>query len=227
METIWQTIHPALNHIQKERRDGLPVEVRAGLNFCIILGSACYLEGVLEAGLKSFLWMRRDIYNKSRSRNINVRRSMNCWFNRVEEDMELRIRTATGAEGYNELFELLIGRQLSELEKIAPLWEGITVLFQLRNVLGHGREVKAYQIVSVTPIEEKFQGGYRRAEDYLRKRKLINKKFTDAHSDFIFLSDAVADHFLDLVEKVPKAISQSLMGKDTRWEMKWFASAVS
>jgi len=97
----------------------------------------------------------------------------------------------------------------------------------LRNALGHGREVKAYQIISVAPIEEEFHGGYRRAENYLRKRKLINKKFTDAHSDFIFLSDPVADHFLELVERVPKAISQSLAKEETKWEREWFDKAIT
>ena len=58
-ETIWPSIKAALDHLQMERKDGMPAEVRAGVNFSIILGSACYLEGVLEAGLKALLRLRR------------------------------------------------------------------------------------------------------------------------------------------------------------------------
>jgi hypothetical protein len=196
--------------MQKKRKGVMPPQVRAGINFSIILGSACYLEGVLEAGLKAFLVQRRMLYNQLETKEFETRRSMNLFYNRIDEDLERRIRSALGASGYDEMFELLIGERLSKLAHVAPIWEGITVLFQLRNVLGHGREVTAQQIVSVTPIEEVFSGGYRRAEDYLRKRKLLGKKFIEAHSDYIFLSDAVADHFWKLAKQAPKAISKSL-----------------
>jgi len=213
-ETIWPSIRPALEHVQKSRRSIAAPDIHAGMNFCIILGSACYLEGMLEAGLKALLWLRREVYNRTQSPNLEIRRSMNLWFTRMENDLESRICSAVGAAGYDEMLELLCGEPLKGLRKVAPLWEGITVLFQLRNVLGHGREVKAHQIVSVSPIEEVFRGGYRHAENYLRKRKLIARKFTEAHSDYLFLSDPVADHFFDLVTQVPSAISESLAGKE-------------
>lgn len=209
-ETIWPSIKAALDHMQMERKTVISAQVRAGINFSIVLGSACYLEGVLEAGLKAFLDQRRGLYNQLDAKKFETRRSMNMFYSRIEEDLEHRISSALGAAGYDEMFELLIGERLSKLVRVTPIWEGITVLFQLRNVLGHGREIKALQNVSVRPIEEFFSGGYRRAEDYLRKRKLLGKKFTEAHSDYIFLSDAVADHFWQLAKQVPRAISKSL-----------------
>jgi hypothetical protein len=215
-ETIWPIIKAALDHLQTERKDGMPAEVRAGVNFSIILGSACYLEGVLETGLKALLRLRRVIYGRMNPKNFETRRSMNLFYNRIDDDLEGRICSAMGAAGYDEMFELLTGERLSKLSQVVPLWEGITVLFQVRNVLGHDREVMAEQIVSPTPARELFSGGYRHAEDYLRKRKLLGKKFTEAHSEYLFLSDPVADHFWELTKQVPRAVSKSLKGLEKR-----------
>ena len=209
-EATWPSIRAAVNYMQKERKKPVSVDVRAGINFSIIVGAACYLEGILETGLKAFLSHRRTLYNRLEARNLDVRRSMNLFYNRIDEDIERRISSATGAKGYDEMFELLIGSRLSKLPKVAPLWEGLTVLFQLRNVLGHGREVFALQNVSTTPIEEFFSGGYRCAEDYLVKQKLSTQRFTEAHSDYVFLSNAVADHFWKIAKSVPTAVSNSL-----------------
>lgn len=214
-ETIWPSIHAALLHLQQERK-GLPKDVLAGINFSIILGSACYLEGVLETGLKALLTYRKYSSEK-KTGCLQERRAFNVFYNSVMEDLERRICNATGTDGYDPLFELLIGARLSALPKVAPLWEGITVLFQMRNVLGHGRAVTA-QRVRAHWIEkgedERFSGGYRRAEDYLRKRKLLDKRFTEAHSEYLFLSDKIADHFWDLAREAPKAITKSLDGPE-------------
>jgi hypothetical protein len=217
-ETIWPSIHAALLHFQQERKGGLPTDVLAGINFSIILGSACYLEGVLETGLKALLAHRRYSLEKPRG-SVQERRAFNAFYYGVTDDLERRICNATGTDGYDPLFELLTGMRLSKLSAVVPLWEGITVLFQMRNVLGHGRavtakRVNAYQMA--VQDEEKFAGGYRRAEDYLRKRKLLDKKFTEAHSEYIFLSDKIADHFLDLARQTPKAISKSLDSIESR-----------
>jgi len=217
-ETIRPSISAALSHLQDQRNDNMPVAVRAGINFSIVLGSACYLEGVLETGLKALLAHRRINYHRLRGK-LREQRPMNFFYSRIEDDLEKRIRSSTGTDGYDPLFDLLIGQRLSKLPKVVPLWEGITVLFQLRNVLGHGREVMAKHVVaSWTPKggEEQFSGGYRRAEDYLRKKKLLDRKFTAAHSEYIFLADKIADHFWDLATQVPKAVSKSLEIRERR-----------
>ena len=40
---------------QDTERDDLDERVRAGLNFSIVVNSACFLEGALESGLNSFV----------------------------------------------------------------------------------------------------------------------------------------------------------------------------
>ena len=213
-ETIWPSIHAALNHLQQQRVDNLSQQVAAGINFSIILGSACYLEGVLETGLKAIL--SHQSANKGKIEELEKRRSFNLFYNGLIEDIERRISNATGTDGYDPIFMLLVGKKLSQLKTVVPLWEGITVLFQVRNVLGHGRAVTAQKIDAYWVREgedERFSGGYRRAEDYLRKKKLVHKRFFEAHSDYLFLSDAVADHFWKLAQVTPVAIAESLDGE--------------
>ena len=47
-------------------------------------------------------------------------------------------------------------------------------------------------------------------------QSLLSKKFTDAHSEYLFLSDPVADHFWELTKQVPRAVSKSLKGLERR-----------
>ena len=215
-ESIWPSIDVALCHLQIERKDGLSPAVRAGINFSIIVGSACYVEGVLETELKAILAHRRVNYRRLRGR-MREQRPMNFFYHRLEEDLENRIRSANVA-AYDDMFELLMGQRLSKLPGVKPIWEGLSVLFQLRNVLGHGREVIAQHVIAYegSKKEEVFFGGYRKAEDYLRKNKLLKRKFTDAHSEYIFLSDAIADHFWSIARRVPKAVSKSLDDRERR-----------
>jgi hypothetical protein len=214
-ESIWPCIGAGLNHLQSQRGQDVPQEVRAGVNFSIILGAACYLEGCFESALKALLEHQRGVYNKIDIPEFETRRSMNVFYNRMEEDLAERIAAALGATGYDEMFELLLGRRLSSLHQISPLWEGVTVLFKFRNVLGHGRQVEARHVSAYSnAVREEFSGGYRATEDYLKRRQLLDKKFTDHHSEYLYLSNPTADHFWELAQMIPRALTESLEGAE-------------
>lgn len=87
------------------------------------------------------------------------------------------------------------------------------MLFNFRNVLGHGREVLARHVAGAAVsggFREDFSGSYRVVEDYLRKEKLVTRRFVQAHSEFVFLSDPIADHFFGLATSLPEAVLSSL-----------------
>jgi hypothetical protein len=97
------------------------------------------------------------------------------------------------------------------------LWEGVTVLFSFRNVLAHGREVMAFQFKGgAVPggFREEFAGSYRAVEDYLHKKKLLTRKFVDAHEEHLFLSGQIADHFAQLARSLPEAVISSLSAEE-------------
>jgi hypothetical protein len=202
-----------MDHIAERRKDQVPDLVKSGLNFSILLGSACYVEGVLEALLRELLACRRAEFNRIKIDDFDTRRAMNFYYRRLEDELSHNIGRTLGSSGYDEMFALLAGRQLSRLSKVEPLWEGITVLFNFRNVLGHGREVSARHFNGgVIPggFREEFSGSYRVVEDYLRKKKLLARRFVEAHSEYLFLSTPIADHFWELARALPEAAMSSL-----------------
>jgi hypothetical protein len=212
-ESIWPSIEVAVDHLIGSRKEHLGKLVKAGLNFSIILGSACYLEGTLETLLRALLDYRRTVFSKVDIPDLETRRSMNIFYSRLEDDLSSRIGRSIGTSGYNDIFELLMGSKLSELGEMRPLWEGVTVLFNFRNVLGHGREVSARHFVGFYVEggqKEEFSGSYRLVEDYLRKNGLLDRRFVQAHSEYVFLGDSIADHFWTIAKQVPDAVVRSL-----------------
>src|SRR4051794_20360070 len=99
-ETIWPCIEVSVNHLCDTRNESLSDLVRSGLNFSIVLGSACYLEGVLETVLRAILQCRRAEYDQVHIQDFDLRRAMNIFFNRIEEELSIEIGRATGTAGY-------------------------------------------------------------------------------------------------------------------------------
>jgi hypothetical protein len=213
-ETLWPCLKSTLGYLTEKRNELAPeYTIRAGMNFCIILGSACFIEGILEAYLRAILRSRRLEFNRIEIPELELRRALNTYYHRIEHDLAERIGRSLGAQGYDEMVELLVGTRLSQLGKVAPLWEDITVLFNFRNVLAHGREVSARQFRGATVpdgFKEEFSGSYKKVEGYLQKKGLLSSRFVEAHNEYLFFADAVADHFRQLALALPDAFANSL-----------------
>ena len=211
-EAIWPCIRETLDYLAEQRGDSVPKLVEAGLNFSIVLGAACYVEGVLESLLRSLLACRRAELNRIQIDDTRSWRPMNLFYERLEDELSRNIGRAVGAQGYDEMFNLLTGKRLSQLTEVVPLWEAVAVLFNFRNVLGHGRQVSArhFEVSGPGGIKEDFPGAYKAVEAYLQKKKLLLRRFVDVHNEYVFLSAAIADHFLTLAKALPTAIMASL-----------------
>jgi hypothetical protein len=212
-EAVWPCIAAAMDHIAEGRKDHVPDLVKSGLNFSILLGSACYVEGVLEALLRELLDCRHFEHNRNQSNDLATRGPVNFYYNRLEDELSRNIGRTQGSSGYDEMFALLTGQRLSRLSKVQPFWEGVTILFNFRNVLGHGREVSAKHFQGgMTPggFREEFFGSYKKVEDYLHKKKLLARRFVEAPSEYLFLTTPIADHFWELARALPEAVMSSL-----------------
>jgi hypothetical protein len=211
---------------QRANVNAFPDTLRVGLNYTIVLNSACYIEGALEAGLKALLRHRRDAFNKVDIPDFETRKAMNTFYRRIEDELEARIGRSTGPSNYDDLFELILGERVSQFDSVKPTWEGVTILFQFRNVIAHGREISARLTQgwwTKGSWEEQFSGGYRKVEDYLTKKKLITKRFTaEDGEEAIYFTDEVADHFCAVANDFIQKVSDSLTGD----EKKKFDSAV-
>ena len=116
--------------------------------------------------------------------------------------MKSKISQTSGIDSYDSLFEVLLGKSLKKEEAIKPLIEPIKALFQLRNVIAHGREINAYEVNAYWTNglnEEHFEGGYKKAEDLLIKHKLLEKKYIEQQDVSLFFTNEVADYFYNIV----------------------------
>ena len=215
---IWLMIYETTRHLISPR-DGLDEEdeVRAGINLFVILNTTCFVEGALESGMRGILRQKRNAFNKVDIPELETRKTVNVFFKNLEKDMEMRIGRTTGIQSYNSMFELLIDRKISQYDNVKPLWEGMQVLFNFRNVLAHGREVSATLVHAWNYDEEWkefFSGGYSTVEKYLQKNKLITGKFTEGKLDNLYFEDKIADHFWNLSLNFLRKISESLKGEE-------------
>ncbi len=194
--------------------------LKVGINFSIILNSACYIEGVLETGLKALLCQKRNVFNKILSHpNFYIRKTTNQFFNKLEEDLEGKISRTTGLSNYDDVFNLLIGKRPSKFPAIAPMWEGLKTLFHFRNVISHGKEVSGFLLSAYwidEPWKESFRGGYKKAEEYFLKNNLVKKRFIESESERMFFSNRVASHFWKLAQDFVKNLSNSLSGEEKK-----------
>ena len=86
-EVVWPCIAAVVDHLAEQRKEELPDLVKSGLNFSIILGSACYVEGVLETVLRELLACRRTEFNSVDIDNFDLRRAMNTYYGRLEDEL--------------------------------------------------------------------------------------------------------------------------------------------
>jgi hypothetical protein len=217
--TIWETVESANTWLLKSR-SGEPImsaQERAGVNLTILLNSACYVEGNLEWHLLKLSHKHIDNLDyKTHSKYFGFLR-------RLSDDLEKKIGHATGPDRHGDLFHLFVGKSLNEYVGDPESWEGIRVLFYLRNVLAHGRMASGtLKRVDGTlePLEWKewlersewmLDGGYGRAMDYLKRSGLVSSRLGPyARVERSIFCDPVADHFWKLAQSFIRTLTEKL-----------------
>ena len=151
----------------------------------LILSSACFTEGVMEHLAKCLLGYYRLVYNEINIPEFELRKSMNKYFERIEADVYQRISQGTGVDNYDRLFELLLGKSFKKDDAFKLILEPVQILFQLRNVIAHAKEVSAYEVSAYwnnNVFEENFYGGYKKAEKFLMKNGLLKKRYIETQN---------------------------------------------
>jgi len=206
INTIWQYQLKHMDYLLCNRKllsKGNSNE-RVGVNISLIINTACYIEGKLEYEIKELLAHRNTVLNSLDIKDFYKRRTHAMFINKLKEDLDNRIERITGVDGFDSIIELLSYMRTPSKLRSFKNWEGITVLFQLRNVLAHGRQVTAQRTSAWWTNgcwEDDFCGGYKKAEDYLLKKKLITSKFIDRKNiDHIF-TNKISDHFVAITKQ--------------------------
>lgn len=186
-----------------ERSKEENVTLNAALNLNIILSSACLVEGALEDKGKLLLGYYREVFNLIEKPEIELRKPMNHFYNNIEEYFHQKVSQTMGLDKFAALFETFTGKSIKQNQQISQLYEGISTLFQFRNVIAHGRAAHAYTVDAyfTNGIEENFFGGYKKAEIYLTKKGLLSKRFMETDSSDMYFTDEISDHFSEIAEK--------------------------
>lgn len=195
----------SLNSRNKEENSN----IKSALNLNIILTSACFVEGFMERSAKCVLGYYRIIYNDIDIPELQLRKPMNEYFQRIEADVYQRISQGTGIDNYDKLFQLILGKSFKQDVSFQSVIESIQVLFQLRNVIAHAKEISAYEVSSYWnnhTFEENFIGGYKKAENHLIKKGIIKEHFVKTQDVEQFFTDPVADYFYNAVQQFTNQI---------------------
>ncbi len=207
-------------------RDNVSEEVRVGLNYNIIVDTAFILEAESEALIHSIVDQYEQIYIKFYQPDLtdcdaklaaNAKTLLRSSFSMIKNYSSKK----TGMEHYKTIFNILIPE--SDLTTIKPFEEGIQVLYQFRNVIAHGRairfEERTYYAYPDYDNEVKkeidFMGGYKKVQDYLIKKGLLEQPITESLDYKSLFSDAICDHMIkvesDYYEALKKCVPFTLI----------------
>ncbi len=145
---VWPCFKSLAEFLRSSRSNGHPASLQVGINHALIFYAACYIEGVLETGLKALVRRRPDA---------------------AERDLDKEVaRTIGKIQNYDDLFHQVASQRISDGASVKAIWKGLVVLFQFRNVLAHAREITAVSTwEDGAPKSWDWWGGYKEAEQYL------------------------------------------------------------
>lgn len=209
-EPIYEYYRNIIEFDMDSRKSITNEKLNAALNLNIILSVACFVEGFFEDRGKLLLGYYKEIYSLIDFKEFELRKPKNVFFNNVEKFLSQKISQSTGIDNYNSIFELLLDKPFKTNPKITPYIEGINVLYQLRNVIAHGRQLHLYEVEAyyTDGIEENFNGGYKKAENYLIKKGLLSQKIKDGGTVQLYFTNEIADHFWILANDFVKAFDE-------------------
>jgi len=156
--------------------------VLAGINYSIILASACYIEGFCELALLKRISPKPVAQLDGR----------------LVDELRDRVSATTGSERYDRMFELVVGKRANAILAKPVVWEAVKHLFHFRNMIAHGRAVgyRLYFPPGVGGVwDEEFEGGYKAVEVHLMKKGLLDDEHIRVANNWHYFTNDIADYF--------------------------------
>jgi hypothetical protein len=191
------------NHLNDKKKLSQKNELKqtiCGLNYSIILNSACLIEGILDNFLKVTTKIKFLSIEKSRSK----------FEEKLFEDFINRISISTWSK-YNSIFEIVMNKKLSDFfnEANKALWKDVEFLFKFRNLLAHGESIEMnYGDQSPEVVyHEKADV----IEQFLKSRDLADKQLEEGDLFLeYFLTDKIADYFFEKTKEFIFELSDNI-----------------
>lgn len=171
-----------LKKIRKENSD--PSIVR-GINLSITILLCTYIESgvneILGAVLKKRIKLTEDDSYKRLLVSLESQLSRGTWTTFID------------------LSKTILPNPLNHYSD-NETWKGISILFQLRNQLVHGKRIEATIQVKNTKLEMKYQGVYAKVLEYFKEQRVIRSNELKSTSHKI-LSTRTTNHFIKISDK--------------------------
>lgn len=186
--------YPSLINWKISQRDLVDVETKDYLvytiNASILIDLATLIEGISYEMQSTIFFQRLD--NKDKFQ----------W--NIFKHFDNKLNNSTWAN-YVEFFDLLIGEKL--VGKIDnEKWKAISVLFNFRNSLVHGKEIEIlYKDINNDPSVEAYVR-HKKVFEYLKEKRLVDLTFKPHLNSVNLLNNNVIDHFfkstIDFIENL-------------------------
>lgn len=187
----------------------LPGEPRIHINALLIMSSAVMVEGAVSSLLLFYL---NGPFSPFKSA-ITVQDPLSLFEERNRELLIKQVGSATWKD-YKQLFSTVTGLSLPDIG--GTNWPTIVRLFDFRNLLFHGEQLKikgAWQPDEGLGLSE-LQRSKNDLFEYLENNNLIAKPRFGKTIGWSFLNDAIADHFVDSSRQFLRQLSSSVPDGD-------------
>lgn len=181
-----------LNKIRKTTKEP---DIITGINISISILLCTYIESVLNELL--------DIILKKR-----IQETDDSSYQRILQNMQTRLAKASWNQ-YLDICKVILPKTLNCYTD-NETWKGITILFSLRNVIVHGKEIKSKFLLNDDNFEIEYSGVFKKILDYFKEQKVLKSHQLKSNSQKI-LSINSTNHFIKITDKFIDEISLKII----------------
>ncbi len=171
-----------LNKIRKTINEP---ELIQGINISITILLCTYIEAILNELLGCIIEKR---INESDDAN----------YQRVLESIQIKLSKASWNQ-YLDICKTILPKSLNFYVD-NETWKGIMILFSLRNILVHGKEIKSKLLFHDDKLEIEYSGVFQQILDYFKEQKVLKAHQLKSSSHKI-LSIQSTNHFIKITDK--------------------------
>lgn len=171
-----------LNKIRKTTKE--PTIVR-GINISITILLCSYIESVLNELLNMIIEKRK------------IETSDKSYIKLLDNTFE-KLNKASWTQ-YQEICEILLPIPINRYTN-NEIWKGISILFNLRNIIVHGKAIKSKLFYKNEKFEVEYSGIFERAMLYFKEQKVLKPNQIKSSKHKI-LSTQATIHFIKITDK--------------------------
>jgi len=171
-----------LNKIRKTTKEP---DIIAGINISISILLCTYVEAVLNELLSAIIKKR-------------IQETVDTTYQRILQSMQIGLAKASWNQ-YLEICKVVLPKTLNSYTD-NETWKGITILFSLRNVIVHGKEIKSKLTLHDDKYTIEYNGVFEKIIEYFKEQKVLKSHQLKSNSHKI-LSINSTNHFIKNTDK--------------------------